>query len=132
MSLSHDRKNLSGPAGAWTALGGAVTALLCCVLPSLLVLAGLGTTVAAATSSLPWLVVLSRHKGLVFLAAGGLIVGSRVYETWISPALSADGSACPTVLGSWTRRIWWASVFLYGVGLVAVYVVGPLLLRTAG
>lgn len=36
--------------------------LICCALPSLLVLLGLGATVAAFLSAAPWLVTLSRHK----------------------------------------------------------------------
>ena len=39
-----------------------LSTLLCCALPSVLVLLGLGRTVASALSSLPWLVSLSRHK----------------------------------------------------------------------
>lgn len=120
----------TGPGAVWAALGASVATLLCCVLPSLLVLAGLGTTVAAVTSALPWLVTLSRHKEWVFAAAGVLIVASRVYSSWIAPRVAADGAACPPALGRWTRRAWWASIVLYAVGLIAVYVVGPLLLRS--
>jgi hypothetical protein len=38
--------------------------LLCCALPSLLVLLGLGATVASLLSAAPWLVSLSHHKTL--------------------------------------------------------------------
>lgn len=121
-----------GDGAVWGALGASVATLLCCVLPSLLVLAGLGTTVAAVTSALPLLVTLSRHKAWVFLAAGLLIVGSRVYSTRVVPRLAADGTACPRALGRWTGRAWWTSVVFYVVGIVAVYVVGPLLLGSGG
>src|SRR5881275_356872 len=47
--------------------------LLCCALPSLLVLLGLGATVATVLSSVPWLVSLSHHKVWVFAVAGVLI-----------------------------------------------------------
>jgi len=106
-----------------------VATLLCCVLPSILVLLGLGATVAAVTSGLPWLVTLSRHKGWVFLVAGLLVVGSRVYHTKIAPRMAADGAACPTTLGRWTGRAWWAAVVRYARGFLTVDVVGPLLLR---
>ena len=36
--------------------------LICCALPSVLVLLGMGTTVASLLSAAPWLVSLSRHK----------------------------------------------------------------------
>jgi mercuric ion transport protein len=41
--------------------------LLCCALPSLLVLFGLGATVATVLADVPSLVTLSRHKHWVFL-----------------------------------------------------------------
>lgn len=122
----------TGRGAVWAALGASVATLLCCVLPSLLVLAGLGTTVAAITSAVPWLVTLSRNKGWVFLVAGVLILASRLYATRLAPRVTAEGAACPASLGRWTRRAWWASVVLWTVGAAAVYVVGPLLLRSGG
>jgi hypothetical protein len=50
--------------------------LLCCALPSLLVLFGLGATVASALSEAPWLVAMSHHKNWVFLVADVLISGN--------------------------------------------------------
>ena len=113
----------------WAALAASVGTLLCCVLPTLLVLAGLGTSVAAITSNAPALVWLSRHKEWVFLAAGALIAGSRLYGERVVPRVVPDGARCPRSLGRWTRRAWWLSVVLYASGVIAVYVVGPLLLR---
>src|SRR5262245_33783039 len=51
--------------------------LLCCALPSLLVLLGLGATVASFLSAVPWLVTLSRHKTWVF-AVSGVLIGSNL------------------------------------------------------
>lgn len=118
----------TGVGSAWASLGAAVATLLCCVLPSVLVLLGLGTTVAALTSAMPWLVTLSRHKGWVFLGAGVLIVASRLYQTLITSRVTAEGTSCPTALGRWTRRIWGLSAVLYATGVFTVYVLGPLLL----
>ena len=52
--------------------------MICCALPSLLVLLGFGTTVAAVVSAAPWLVVLSQNKIWVFLAAGPKIRTGRL------------------------------------------------------
>jgi len=123
---------MKAPGTVWAALAASVGTMLCCVLPSLLVLAGMGTTVAAVTSAVPGLVWLSEHKGWVFLAAGVLIVASRLYSEWVAPRVAVEGAVCPPALGRWTRRAWWASLVLYGLGLVAVYVLGPLLLRSGG
>ena len=50
-----------------------LSTLLCCALPSLLVLAGLGAAVASTLSAAPWLVSLSRNKQWVFAVSGLMI-----------------------------------------------------------
>ena len=72
-----------------------VGTLLCCALPSLLVLAGLGASVASTLSSLPWLVTLSRHKNWTFSISGALIALSFVNAHYIAPRLK--GKACTPV-----------------------------------
>jgi len=47
---------------AYLSLFTSMGTLLCCALPSLLVLVGLGATVASVLSAAPWLVTLSGHK----------------------------------------------------------------------
>src|SRR5271169_2236826 len=69
--------------------------LLCCALPSLLVLVGLGATVASFLSAVPWLVALSHHKDWVFVVAGLLIGGNWVYVYRIAPRLQGAAGACP-------------------------------------
>src|SRR5438309_6746837 len=69
--------------------------LLCCALPSLLVLLGLGTTVASFLSVFPWLVTLSHHKRWVFAISGVMIAFSFVQMYAIAPRLKAANLACP-------------------------------------
>ena len=57
-----DRSNLLSYLSLFTSFG----TLLCCALPSLLVLLGLGATVASFLAAVPSLVTLSRHKDWVF------------------------------------------------------------------
>lgn len=116
-------------AAVWSALAGACGTLICCALPSLLVLLGFGSTVAAVLSAAPWLVVLSRNKVWVFAAAGLLVVGSRWYALRLSPRLTPDGAACAPPLGRWTRAVWWTSVVVYGVGFFVAFALGPILMR---
>lgn len=118
-------------AAVWTALGASVGTLLCCALPSLLVLLGFGTTVAAAVSAAPWLVVLSRHKLWVFLAAGLLIAGSRLYLHYVVPRVTVEGAACPPGLGRATRAVWRTSAALWLVGFMVAYGLGPILAWTS-
>src|SRR6476646_9939298 len=69
--------------------------LLCCALPSLLVLLGLGATVASFLSAVPWLVTISRHKVWVFATSGLLVSGNLLYVYVIAPRLKDQDGACP-------------------------------------
>src|SRR5689334_4003148 len=68
--------------------------LLCCALPSLLVLFGLGATVASVLSEAPWLVSLSHHKNGVFVTAGLLIGSNLLYVYVVAPRLQARAGTC--------------------------------------
>jgi hypothetical protein len=110
--------------------------LLCCALPSLLVLFGLGATVASVLSEAPWLVTLSHHKQWVFIVAGALISGNFVYVYAIAPRLQLrsgacdpnDPAACQTA-SRFSRIVLWCSAALYMVGCFTAYALGPLLVR---
>ena len=106
--------------------------LICCALPSLLVLLGFGTTVAAAVSAAPWLVVLSRNKIWVFLTAGLLIVGIRLYSQHITPRFVPEGASCPPALSRLTNNIWRASVVVYAIGFFVAFALGPILMWLDG
>lgn len=111
--------------------------LLCCALPSLLVLFGLGATVASFLSAFPWLVTLARHKIWVFAVSGILIASDFVYVYWLSPRLKAQGDACsiedgPTTCDTATRisRVaLWVAAGIYVVGFFAAYLLGLILVR---
>lgn len=110
--------------------------LLCCALPSLLVLLGLGATVAGFLSAVPWLVTLSRHKNWVFLVSGILIASNFVYTYFLAPKLRAGGTACPVdapeaceEASTVGRTLLWISAGLYCIGLFSAYLLGPLLMR---
>lgn len=117
----------NGRVAVWSALAASLGTLICCALPALLVLLGLGTTVAAAVSAAPWLVVLSRNKAWVFLAAGLLILGSRLYVWHVTPKVAIDGAVCPVPLARATRVAWGTSIVLYVAAAFVAYVLGPLL-----
>ena len=110
--------------------------LICCALPSILVLLGLGTTVASLLSAAPWLVSLSRHKIWTFSIAGSLIAASFLMTCVIAPRLR-QGEACtaddPTTCGEvskLSRVILWASAAIWSGGFFVAYLLGPILERT--
>lgn len=119
---------------SYLSLFTSVGTLLCCALPSLLVLLGLGATVASALSLLPFLVTLSHHKKWVFVVSGILISLSFVQMYLISPR--SKNSACPPDdPGACDRAtkasevLLWVSALIYAVGFSVTYVLGPILAR---
>jgi mercuric ion transport protein len=113
-----------------------LSTLLCCALPSLLVLAGLGATVASALSALPWLVTLSRHKAWTFSISGILIATSFINMYWLMPRLNRacnadDPSACAEA-SRISKVLLWTSAVIYSAGVFVAYILGPILSRMDG
>jgi mercuric ion transport protein len=114
-------------------LFGSFSTLICCALPSVLVLLGMGTAVASLLSAAPWLVSLSRHKVWTFSIAGTLIAASFVVTYVVAPRLR-DGDACaaddPAACAEASRmsRIFlWASALIWSGGFFVAYLLGPIL-----
>ena len=53
--------------------------LVCCALPSLFVAVGAGAILAGLLSTMPFLIVLSKYKAILFLVSGTLIIISGIY-----------------------------------------------------
>jgi mercuric ion transport protein len=132
-ATSANRSGLLSYLSLFTSFG----TLLCCALPSLLVLLGLGATVASFLSSVPWLVTLSHHKNWVFVISGLLIAGNFLYAYALAPRLQTHGIGCATddsaacAQASRTSRVvLWISAVLYCGGVFTAYVLGPILMRS--
>lgn len=109
------RENMVPALGLFTSIG----TLLCCALPALLVTLGMGAALAGLVSTVPFLVTLSEHKGIVFGGAGVLISFSAVLQ-WIRrnapcPVDPAEAKAC--------MRLRKLSIFITGFSVV-IYVTG--------
>jgi mercuric ion transport protein len=126
---------------SFASLFTSVGTLLCCALPSLLVLLGLGATVASFLSAAPWLVALSHHKRLVFGVSGVLILTNFYYTYSLAPRLQAarlarEGIACSpsdpeacAVVGRFSRVVLWISAALWASGFFVAFVLGEVLSR---
>lgn len=108
--------------------------LVCCALPSLFALTGLGATVASVVSAAPWLITFSRHKTWTFAIAGLLIALNFVYVFHFAPRLRTQSQACPVdgpsacgTASRVSRWILWVSAGIYLIGLFSAYLLGPLL-----
>src|ERR1700721_3614537 len=93
-TLSGAPPQLRSGALSYLSLFTSLGTLLCCALPSLLVLFGLGATVASILSEAPWLVTMSHHKHWVFIVAGVLISSNFVYVYAVAPKLQMRNDAC--------------------------------------
>lgn len=107
--------------------------LICCALPSVLVLLGMGTAVASLLSAAPWLVSLSRHKAWTFSIAGTLIAASFVMTYVVAPRLGG-AEACdaddPTTCGEVSKVskvVLWGSALIWCGGFFVAYLLGPIL-----
>lgn len=123
---------------SYLALFASLGTLLCCALPSLLVLLGFGATVASFLSAVPWLVSLSRHKGLVFGVAALLIATNFYYVYRLVPRLLAGRGACPpedqeacAAASRVSRVVLWLSAAVYSIGFFVAFLLGPILARVA-
>ncbi len=119
---------------AWLALFASTGTLICCALPIAFVMLGLGATVAAISSSVPFLVTLSLHKGWVFAASAMLLASSG----WLlfrsdreCPADPRLAALCDRTL-LWNRRMFWISVTIWGIGFFAAYFALPLRIWLTG
>jgi mercuric ion transport protein len=137
-TASNAPRDARGGALSFLSLFTSIGTLLCCALPSLLVLFGLGATVATVLSALPWLVSLSHHKRWVFIVAGLLITANFVYVYAAAPRLQMRSGACEPndphgceMASRFSRVVLWCSAGLYLVGFFSAYILGPLLVRFA-
>ena len=134
-SIEPERRARRAALLNYFSLFSSFSTLICCALPSVLVLLGMGTAVASLLSAAPWLVSLSRHKIWTFSIAGTLIACSFVMTYVIAPRLR-DGDTCdaddPTTCGEvskLSRVLLWGSAIIYSGGFFVAYLLGPLLDR---
>ena len=119
---------------SYMSLFTSVSTLLCCALPSMFVLVGLGATVASMLSALPWLVKLSQHKQWTFSISGVLIALSFLNMYWLAPRLQRaqcpadDPNACAQA-SRVSKVLLWVSAAIYGAGFFVAYALGPILTK---
>jgi mercuric ion transport protein len=130
------RTDVRGGLLSYFSLFTSVGTLLCCALPSLLVLLGMGATVASILYSLPWLVILSHHKPIVFSISGVMIALGFIYTYRIAPRLRLTSGACDpndpsacTMADRLSRVLLWLSAALWAVGAFTAFLLGPILVR---
>lgn len=104
---------------AFLSLFTSVSTLVCCALPALFVVLGMGAAFAGLVGAVPQIVWLSEHKALlfgmggIFLALGGLLQWrSRAAACPIDPGL---GQACATTR-DWSLVTYFVALGFYLIG----------------
>jgi hypothetical protein len=67
-----------------------LSTLICCAIPALFVVLGAGATFASLLGIFPQLMWFSEHKGIVFFAAGVLLLANLVRRIVVAPQCPAD------------------------------------------
>jgi len=124
----RDRKNARGLLSIlslFTSMG----TLLCCALPAAVATVAGGSAVIAMTSTMPWLIPLSRHKDWIFLAAITLLVLHGILLFWPkgTVACSIDSSEGCAVAGRYTKIMFQISAGIVAIGAFFAYALVPVL-----
>ncbi|MBX3022762.1 MAG: hypothetical protein KF799_13900 [Bdellovibrionales bacterium] len=99
--------------------------LLCCALPALLVSLGMGAAVAGLVSSIPQLIWLSEHKGVVFGVAGlmMLVSGGALYKSKDLPCPTDPKLRAACIKGrKLSVAVFFVGLLFYSVGLFFAFV----------
>lgn len=113
---------------SWLGLFGSVGTLLCCALPSALVLMGFGATVASTLGVFPQLIWLSEHKVYVFAFSffmlGLSYLGQRYAVTQACPVDKKED--CETTK-NWSKPIFWIALVINLVGVFYAFILPQIL-----
>jgi hypothetical protein len=112
----------------WLGLFGSLGTLVCCAIPSTLVLLGLGASLATFLGHFPQIIWLSENKewvfGLSFFMLGLSYLGQRIAQTQVCPIDKKED--CEVAKG-WSRPIFWFSFTLNLIGVFYAFVLPRLI-----
>lgn len=104
---------------SWVGLFGSMGTLLCCAIPSTLVLLGFGATLASFLGNFPQLIWLSENKeyvfGFSFLMLSVSYAGQKYAQSQVCPIDKRED--CETTKG-WSKPIFWIS---FGINLIGAF-----------
>ena len=108
---------------SWLSLFTSIGTLLCCALPSTLVLLGLGSTVAGFLGKYPELIWLSENKGIIFTVSF-LMIGLSLYSQKVAanrPCPIDKKDDCERTK-NWSKYILYFTIVVNLIGVVYAYV----------
>lgn len=112
----------------WLGLFSSLGTLLCCAIPSTLVLLGFGATLASFLGNFPQLIWLSENKEIVFGVSFTMLALSygaqRYSRTLVCPA---DKKNDCEKTKDWSRPLFWSSFAINVVGLFYAFILPKLI-----
>lgn len=113
---------------AWFGLFSSFGTLLCCAIPSTLVLLGFGATLASFLGNFPQLIWLSENKGLVFgfsfFMLGVSFIGQKYAESQVCPI---DKKEDCEKTKNWSKPVFWFSLGINVIGSFYAFVLPRIL-----
>lgn len=112
----------------WLVLFSSTGTLICCALPIALVTLGMGATVAALVSNVPFLITLSLYKNWIFVLSGLMLAISGWLTYRPSRTCPKDPHLATTCRHAhkWNRNIFWMATSVWGIGFFAAFLLLPL------
>lgn len=108
---------------SWFGLFSSFGTLLCCALPSALVLLGFGATVASFLGNFPQLIWLSENKayvfGFSFLMLGISYIGQKYAQTQVCPIDKRED--CQNTK-DWSKPVFWISLVINLLGFTYAFI----------
>lgn len=104
---------------AFLSLFTSMSTLVCCALPALFVVLGMGAAIAGLVEAVPQVVWLSEHKLLLF-GTGGILLALGGFLQWNSRTAACPndpglGQAC-VITRDWTLITYFVALGLYLIG----------------
>jgi hypothetical protein len=113
---------------SWFGLFSSFGTLLCCAIPSTLVLLGFGATLASFLGNFPQLIWLSENKGYVFgfsfVMLGVSYAGQKYSQTQVCPIDKKDD--CEKTK-DWSKPLFWMSLAINVIGSFYAFVLPKIL-----
>lgn len=113
---------------SWLGLFSSFGTLLCCAIPSTLVLLGFGATLASFLGNFPQLIWLSENKGVVFgvsfLMLGISYAAQRYAQSQVCPI---DKKEDCEKTKDWSRPLFWISLGINVIGSFYAFVLPKLM-----
>lgn len=112
----------------WASLFTSLGTLLCCAIPSALVLLGFGAVLASFLGNFPQLIWLSENKGLVFglsfLMLGLSFIAQKYAQAQFCPI--DKNEECESTK-KWSKPVFLLSLVINGIGVFYAFILPELL-----